>query len=377
MLTVTGHGLKDPQWALRNADGSQVEPTVVDATHIRSRIRPRARSLGSLAWPRRPREPDTARRSREGRAVAVRVPATSANLGPGFDTLGLALSVYDELVVTALPDDRARGHRRGRGRGIRSARRVATSSCARSRTRSRRWGDGCRACGSTRTTSSRTGAGSGSSGAAVVSGLARGEGAARGRRRARTRDAAAPRHRARGSPRQRRARPVRRPDDRVGRRATGRSTRSCSCTAVSRRWCSFPSFTMSTERRAQPAAAAGAARGRRLQRVALGPADRRAHPEPRAAARRDRGPTAPELPRRRPCPRRDRLVRALRAAGSPRSSRGRVRACSCSPTAPADASKRPSSRRTSTDTPWEALMLAVDFKGGTVREYTEGSTLAA
>jgi len=32
-----------------------------------------------------------------GRAVTVRVPATSANLGPGFDTLGLALSVYDEL----------------------------------------------------------------------------------------------------------------------------------------------------------------------------------------------------------------------------------------------------------------------------------------
>ena len=37
------------------------------------------------------------------RAVAVRVPATSANLGPGFDTLGLALSVYDELTVTTLP----------------------------------------------------------------------------------------------------------------------------------------------------------------------------------------------------------------------------------------------------------------------------------
>jgi threonine synthase len=32
VLTVTGHGLKDPQWALRNADGSQVEPTVVDAS---------------------------------------------------------------------------------------------------------------------------------------------------------------------------------------------------------------------------------------------------------------------------------------------------------------------------------------------------------
>ncbi|KAF2420162.1 pyridoxal-phosphate dependent enzyme, partial [Microbacterium sp. B35-30] len=32
VLTVTGHGLKDPHWALRNADGSEVEPTVVDAT---------------------------------------------------------------------------------------------------------------------------------------------------------------------------------------------------------------------------------------------------------------------------------------------------------------------------------------------------------
>ena len=35
-----------------------------------------------------------------GRSVHVKVPATTANLGPGFDTLGLALSVYDELTVT-------------------------------------------------------------------------------------------------------------------------------------------------------------------------------------------------------------------------------------------------------------------------------------
>jgi len=34
------------------------------------------------------------------RAVRVRVPATSANLGPGFDTLGLALAYGDELVAT-------------------------------------------------------------------------------------------------------------------------------------------------------------------------------------------------------------------------------------------------------------------------------------
>ncbi|WP_394551368.1 homoserine kinase [Agromyces sp. MMS24-JH15] len=38
-----------------------------------------------------------------GRRVHVKVPATSANLGPGFDTLGLALARYDELEVEALP----------------------------------------------------------------------------------------------------------------------------------------------------------------------------------------------------------------------------------------------------------------------------------
>ena len=33
------------------------------------------------------------------RAVRVRVPATSANLGPGFDALGLALTLYDEVMA--------------------------------------------------------------------------------------------------------------------------------------------------------------------------------------------------------------------------------------------------------------------------------------
>ena len=36
----------------------------------------------------------------EGLSVRVRVPGSSANLGPGFDCLGLALSVYDEVAVT-------------------------------------------------------------------------------------------------------------------------------------------------------------------------------------------------------------------------------------------------------------------------------------
>lgn len=55
--------------------------------------------------------------SPEGRTVAVRVPATSANLGPGFDTLGLALSVYDELRVTALPEGRIEIEVDGAGAG--------------------------------------------------------------------------------------------------------------------------------------------------------------------------------------------------------------------------------------------------------------------
>lgn len=36
--------------------------------------------------------------------VTVRVPASSANLGPGFDTLGLALSLYDEITVEVTDD---------------------------------------------------------------------------------------------------------------------------------------------------------------------------------------------------------------------------------------------------------------------------------
>jgi homoserine kinase len=35
----------------------------------------------------------------EPRCVRVRVPATSANLGPGFDSLGLALTLYDDVEV--------------------------------------------------------------------------------------------------------------------------------------------------------------------------------------------------------------------------------------------------------------------------------------
>jgi homoserine kinase len=52
-----------------------------------------------------------------GRKVTVKVPATSANLGPGFDTLGMALSFYDELVVEAVAGSGAVVEVHGEGAG--------------------------------------------------------------------------------------------------------------------------------------------------------------------------------------------------------------------------------------------------------------------
>jgi homoserine kinase len=49
--------------------------------------------------------------------VRVRVPASSANLGPGFDSLGLALSLYDEVEVSVAGDDQVRVEVVGEGAG--------------------------------------------------------------------------------------------------------------------------------------------------------------------------------------------------------------------------------------------------------------------
>jgi homoserine kinase len=53
-----------------------------------------------------------------GRKVSVKVPATSANLGPGFDTLGMALSYYDELEVEAVAGTGAVVEVIGEGAGV-------------------------------------------------------------------------------------------------------------------------------------------------------------------------------------------------------------------------------------------------------------------
>ncbi len=52
-----------------------------------------------------------------GRRVSVQVPATTANLGPGFDTLGLALAYYDNLEVVAVTEPGVSVEVRGVGAG--------------------------------------------------------------------------------------------------------------------------------------------------------------------------------------------------------------------------------------------------------------------
>ncbi|GAY12426.1 homoserine kinase [Pseudonocardia sp. N23] len=49
--------------------------------------------------------------------VRVRVPASSANLGPGFDSLGLALALYDEIDVCVDGSDAVRVEVEGEGAG--------------------------------------------------------------------------------------------------------------------------------------------------------------------------------------------------------------------------------------------------------------------
>lgn len=53
-----------------------------------------------------------------GTSLSVKVPATTANLGPGFDTLGLALSLYDELDITVRADRTIHVSVHGVGEGV-------------------------------------------------------------------------------------------------------------------------------------------------------------------------------------------------------------------------------------------------------------------
>jgi homoserine kinase len=51
----------------------------------------------------------------KGSSVRVRVPGSSANVGPGFDSIGLALGIWDEYVVTVSADPGLSIHVEGEG----------------------------------------------------------------------------------------------------------------------------------------------------------------------------------------------------------------------------------------------------------------------
>ena len=105
VCVLTGHGLKDPETALDQA-GAVVA------------VRPRARR-------------DRARGARVtlARRRLVRVPASSANLGPGFDVLAAALALHLELEVVETGDVRRR-HRPRRPARPRQPRRPGVRAAA-------------------------------------------------------------------------------------------------------------------------------------------------------------------------------------------------------------------------------------------------------
>ncbi len=102
--------------------------------------------------------------------VHVTVPATSANLGPGFDCLGLALSLRDELTAEVVGGAAVGRPSPARGR-TRSLVTSPTSWCARCALPSPRWGCAPRRLDLSCHNAIPHGRGLGSSSAAIVGGL--------------------------------------------------------------------------------------------------------------------------------------------------------------------------------------------------------------
>lgn len=106
----------------------------------------------------------------QGRHVSVKVPSTTANLGPGFDTLGLALSLYDQLEVRVSPEPGIRVSVSGVGEG--SVPTDETNLVARSLTHAfTHYGYDTPGLDISALNSIPHGRGMGSSGAAIVAGI--------------------------------------------------------------------------------------------------------------------------------------------------------------------------------------------------------------
>ncbi|GAA5096356.1 homoserine kinase [Microbacterium yannicii] len=306
-----------------------------------------------------------------GRRVVVRVPATSANLGPGFDTLGLALSLYDELDVTALPEGQLEIEVEGAGAADvpRDASHLVVRAIAYAYESAGRRMPGLRLVARNVIPHGR---GLGSSGAAVVSGLLAARGLLEGDVELGPDALLRLATELEGHP------------DNVAPALFGGLTiawvddggpqhkkllvhRGVSPLVL------VPEFTMSTKlaRSLQPTQVPREDAVFNVSRSALLIAALTQSPELLQAATEDK---LHQNYRASAMPETDGLVRALRAQGFAAVVSGAGPSVLVLADGPGRRLEAAALAAAVTDTPWEALMLAVDFKGGTVREYAEGST---
>lgn len=306
-----------------------------------------------------------------GRAVAVRVPATSANLGPGFDTLGLALSVYDELTITTLDGPGLEVTVSGEG-----AADVPTDA---SHLVVRSMAYAFAACGrempgihlSARNTIPH-GRGMGSSGAAVVAGLLAAKGLLAGDVDFDDQTLLRLATELEGHP------------DNVAPALFGGLTIAWLDTEgpqhkklLVHRGVSpvvfVPDFTMSTSvaRGLAPLQVTREDAVFNVSRSALLIAALTQSPELLLAATEDK---LHQSYRAQAMPATDTLVRALRAEGFAAVVSGAGPSVLVLADGPGQRLAAAEIAASASDTPWEALMLAVDVKGGTVRDHTEGAT---
>ena len=306
-----------------------------------------------------------------GRRVVVRVPATSANLGPGFDTLGLALSVYDELDVTALPEGELEITVEGEGTEDvpRDASHLVVRAIAFAYESVGRRMPGLRLVARNVIPHGR---GLGSSGAAVVSGLLAAKGLLAGDvefgpdallRLATELEG----HPDNVAPALFGGLTIAWVDDGVPQHKKLLVHRGVSPLVF------VPEFTMSTKlaRSLQPLHVPREDAVFNVSRSALLIAALTQSPELLQAATEDK---LHQNYRASAMPETDALVRALRADGFAAVVSGAGPSVLELADGPGRRLEAAALAKTVTDTPWEGLMLAVDFKGGTVREYAEGST---
>jgi homoserine kinase len=299
------------------------------------------------------------------------VPATSANLGPGFDTLGLALSVYDELVVTEL--DAGIVEVDVSGEGAASVPRDASHLVVRSMAHA--YASVGRSLPGVRLQAVNViphGRGMGSSGAAVVSGLLAAKGLLAGE--------------------------VELSDERLLRLATELEGHPDNVApalfgGLTIAWMDdkapqhkqlivhrgvsplllVPEFTLSTSvaRSLQPQHVSYEDAVFNLSRSALLIAAMTQSPELLLAATEDR---LHQNYRAQAMPETDKLVRELRAAGFAAVVSGAGPSVLVLADGPGRRLEAADLAASLTDTPWKALMLAVDVKGGTVRGNAGGTT---